>query len=200
MGSFASSTTAASNSTPTSWKEVSARLCSIGKKRAVRWSRSRGGELGGYRLTCRDPANCMVSCKTTSPIASRRNHEGDQRARPIQRGNQAIGTVVSEIAYSRPTTRSERPRSRNATTGKPTRSNKALGLVAVSAFRPHQACSPVERPKGISGKPATRRVARLVSVSAFHHGPHEKPRRSGAQFGVLMIAKGLPRSGPSQRL
>ena len=31
MGSFASSTTAASNSTPTSWKEVSVRLCSIEK-------------------------------------------------------------------------------------------------------------------------------------------------------------------------
>src|SRR3954451_24559230 len=125
MGSFASSTTAASNSTPTSWKEVSVRLCSIGKTRCS-LATIKGRRTGRPSPHLSRPANCMVSirkptsptCSQSSsisglhraltssclgvgqhsvpPIASQRNDEADSRSRSIQRKNQAIGTVGSE--------------------------------------------------------------------------------------------------------
>src|SRR4249919_3366699 len=125
MGSFASSTTAASNSTPTSWKEVSVRLCSIEKTRCS-LATIKGRRTGRPSPHLSRPANCMVSirkptsptCSQSSsisglhrastsscprlgqhsvpPIASRRNHEGASRSRSIQRKNQAIRTVGSE--------------------------------------------------------------------------------------------------------
>jgi len=52
-GLVRSSTTAASNSTPTLWKKYTSD-CPQSEKRAVRRPRSRGGELGSHRLTCRD--------------------------------------------------------------------------------------------------------------------------------------------------
>ena len=125
MGSFASSTTAASNSTPTSWKEVSVQLCSIGKTRCS-LATIKGRRTGRPSPHLSRPANCIVSirkptsptCSQSSsisglhrastssclgvgqhsvpPIASRRNDEGDSLSRSIRRKNQAIGTVGSE--------------------------------------------------------------------------------------------------------
>ena len=74
MGSFASSTTAASNSTPTSWKEVSVRLCSIGKMRCS-LATIKGRRTGQPSPHLSRPANCMVSIRS---LLCRRAHKARQ--------------------------------------------------------------------------------------------------------------------------
>ena len=126
MGSFASSTTAASNSTPTSWKEVSVRLCSIEKTRCS-LATIKGRRTGRPSPHLSRPANCMVSirkptsptCSQSSsisglhrastssclgvgqhsvpPIASRLNHEGDLRSRSTTKKSSHRNSVIGEL-------------------------------------------------------------------------------------------------------